>query len=210
MAAPEKIGRLPAFGGKLKKRMRFVVLCFFLLAALLAAWEGHKLFSGGSQDRQPSSGPAISSGALDSGAASGALAGGSLMSEQGAASGPAPFSIGPASGMTPINADPGGIAPLSGSSRLSCYRSKAGGLALENGRYESPGDLETLSHYYLGAMKDRSFTCAGQKNVSPGRVVVVFIRDATKVTLTLQTDLSRNNMVRVFLSVMRPQEAARQ
>jgi hypothetical protein len=132
------------------------------------------------------------------------------MGERGAASGPAPFSSLAVGDMVPINADPGGIAPPPGSSRLGCYQGKAGGVAIQNGRYECPGDLEAVSSYYLQAMKDRSFTYAGQKNISPGRLVVVFIRDATKVTLTLQTGLSLNNTVRVFLSVMRPLEAARQ
>jgi hypothetical protein len=211
VAAPATIDSSPALGATLKKRMHSAMLCVLLLAALLAAWEGHKLFSGGRHDRQPSSGPAISSGALDSGAAP-ALSGrgAPAMDDQWAASGPAAFLAGPAGDMVPASADPGGIAPPPGSSRSWCYRGKAGGLALENARYDAPGDLETLAGYYLQAMKDRSFTCAGQKKVSSGRVVVVFIRDATKVTLILQTDLSRNNIVRVFISVMRPLEAPRQ
>jgi hypothetical protein len=202
--AAGEISRSPASRETLKKRIRLAILCLLLVAGVLAAWEGHELFFHGRGDRQPSSGPVISSGTWDSAGASGLHGDAAETNEQWPASGPAAFPVATAGPMTPVDADPGGIAAPPGSLRLWSYRGKAGGLALENAKYESPCDLEMASGYYLAAMKERSYTCAGQKNVSPGRLVVVFIRDAAKVTLILQTDLSRNNMVTVFISVMRP------
>ena len=181
-----------------RKRVWTGLAYFALLAAgLVAAWHGHKFFFGHSSPADSPGELIISTGTMEQTGSGG----GQSTSE--------PFSMAATGGgLLPMDADPAGVIPPPGSTRLSAYRGKEGGMAVEIGRYRAGGNLQSLVAYYSQAMKDRGFGPPAQKKISSQRLILVSIKDAQKLILTLQNDPKVDNIVQVFLSVMSPQAPA--
>ena len=106
-------------------------------------------------------------------------------------------------GLTPLDGDPGGIAPPAGSKRREAFQRRIGGRTEQRARYELAGAIGAAADYYARALAARGFVRRPDGAAARGGRTMVFVGDAAAATVRLNARPAGGKMVEAVVTVVR-------
>ena len=105
-------------------------------------------------------------------------------------------------GITPLEGDPGSIAPPSGAQRRCALQRQSQDAAVELAGCDYAGEIVAAAAHYRKVLGGQGFVQLAERNVND-RLILTFQKDPTSVTVSLRMAGKKQKMVSIVLAVRR-------
>ena len=107
-----------------------------------------------------------------------------------------------AAGVSPLEGDPGGIAPPLGAQRRGGFSRRTGRAAVEVASYDYAGTVEAAADHYRTALAEKGFRRLGEDNPEDA-LILTFKADDASATVSLRKAGKKYKIVIVELAITR-------